>query len=169
MKPNTDESTKTSGLPFARGFWELIAYQKARALQRRAFELSKRFPREETYSLTDQMRRAARSIGAQISEAWAKRDYEKHFVSKLSDALGECNETQHWTLSAVDDGYLQRDDAKELWNLCLEVARILTAMTERSSEFCQDATNPRVRETSDEFFCTAPLPWADELPLSTNH
>jgi four helix bundle protein len=51
-------------------------------LQQRVFELSKRFPREELYSLTDQARRASRSIGAQISEAWAKRDYEKHFVSK---------------------------------------------------------------------------------------
>ena len=75
------------------------------------FELSKKFPSEEIYSLTDQVRRAARSIGAQISEAWAKRDYEKHFVSKLSDALGECNETQHWTISAMDDGYLSREEA----------------------------------------------------------
>ena len=161
MKTNADEQRNTAGLPFARGFWELIAYQKARALQRRVFLLSKKFPREETYSLTDQARRAARSIGAQIAEAWAKRDYEKHFVSKLSDAIGECNETQHWTLSAVDDGYLTREEAKELWNLCLEVGRILASMSERSDEFCQDAANPRVRESSPDFFCTAPIPWED--------
>ena len=161
MDSNTTGAGKASGLPFARGFWELVAYQRARALQRRVFELSKKFPREEMYSLTDQARRAARSIGAQIAEAWGKRDYEKHFVSKLSDALSECNETQHWTISAVDNGYLTRDEAREVWNLCLEVGRLLTSMTERSGEFCQDAANPRLREPSMEFFCSTPLPWAD--------
>lgn len=161
MDSNTTGAGKASGLPFARGFWELVAYQRARALQRRVFELSKKFPREEMYSLTDQARRAARSIGAQIAEAWGKRDYEKHFVSKLSDALSECNETQHWTISAVDNGYLTRDEAREVWNLCLEVGRLLTSMTERSDEFCQDAANPRLREPSMEFFCSTPLPWAD--------
>lgn len=146
-------------MPFARGFWELVAYQRARALQRRVFELSKKFPREEMYSLTDQARRAARSIGAQIAEAWGKRDYEKHFVSKLSDAISECNETQHWTISSVDDGYLTREEGLEVWNLCIEVGRLLASMTERSDEFCQDAVNPRLREPAPEFFCAAPLPW----------
>ncbi len=146
-------------MPFARGFWELVAYQRARALQRRVFELSKKFPREEMYSLTDQARRAARSIGAQIAEAWGKRDYEKHFVSKLSDAISECNETQHWTISSVDDGYLTREEGLEVWNLSLEVGRLLASMTERSDEFCQDAVNPRLREPAPEFFCAAPLAW----------
>ena len=161
MKPNTTDPGKPTGLPFARGFWELVAYQRARALQRRVFELSKRFPREEMFSLTDQARRAARSIGAQIAEAWGKRDYEKHFVSKLSDALSECNETQHWTISAVDDGYLTREEGREVWNLCFEIGRLLASMTERSDEFCQDAANPRLREPSAEFFCSTPLPWAN--------
>ena len=159
MKASVGESGKTTELPFARGFWELVVYQRARSLQRRVFELSKKFPREEMYSLTDQARRAARSIGAQIAEAWGKRDYEKHFVSKLSDALSECNETQHWIISAVDDGYLTRDEGKEIWQLCLEIGRILAAMTERSDEFCHDATNPRLRESSPDFFCPTPLPW----------
>ncbi|CAN5808970.1 hypothetical protein BH11VER1_BH11VER1_03590 [soil metagenome] len=73
-------------LPHAKGFWELIVYQRARELQRQVFECSKAFPKAEAYSLTDQMRRAGRSIGAQIAEAWGKRTYEKHFVSKLTDA-----------------------------------------------------------------------------------
>jgi four helix bundle protein len=162
MRSESDEHRTAKGLPFARGFWELVAYQKARALQKRVFDLSKGFPREEMYSLTDQVRRATRSIGAQISEAWAKREYEKHFVSKLSDALGECHETQHWTLSAVDDGYLTRDEAKELWHLCVEIGRILSAMSERSDEFCQDAAHPRVRESSDEFFRPSPPPVGNE-------
>ena len=161
MTANATEKPKPGGLPFARGFWELVAYQRARTLQRRVFELSKKFPREEMFSLTDQVRRAARSIGAQIAEAWGKRDYEKHFVSKLSEALSECNETQHWTISAVDDGYLAREEGLEVWNLCLEIGRLLASMTERSDEFCQDATNPRLREPSPEFFCATPLPWAN--------
>lgn len=161
MTTNATEKGTPSELPLARGFWELVAYQRARALQRRVFELSKQFPREEMYSLTDQARRAARSIGAQIAEAWGKRDYERHFVSKLSDAVSECNETQHWTISAVDDGYLTHDEGREVWNLCLEIGRLLTSMSERSDEFCQDAANPRLREPSPEFFCDTPLPWAD--------
>lgn len=76
-------------LSYARSFRDLFAYQQARALAKDIFETSKRFPREETYSLTDQIRRSSRSVGAQIAEAWAKRRYERSFVSKLTDADGE--------------------------------------------------------------------------------
>ena len=163
MKPQATEQVKpNTPPPFARGFWELVAYQRARALQRQVFELSKKFPREEMYSLTDQTRRAARSIGAQIAEAWGKRDYEKHFVSKLSDALGECNETQHWIITTVDDGYLTSDEGRTVWNLCLEIGRLLASMTERSGEFCQNSTNPVLREPSSDFFCPAPPPFPEE-------
>ena len=158
MKQKATEQPQPTPPPFARGFWELVAYQRARALQRRVFELSKKFPREEMYSLTDQTRRAARSIGAQIAEAWGKRDYEKHFVSKLSDALGECNETQHWIISAMDDGYLTPEEGKTVWHLCLEIGRILASMTERSAEFCQNSTNPVLREPSAEFFALPRTP-----------
>jgi len=61
-----------------------------------------KFPKEETYALTDQVRRSSRSDGAQIAEAWAKRRYQKHFVSKLTDAIGEELETQHWIEAAQD-------------------------------------------------------------------
>jgi four helix bundle protein len=81
---------------YAKSFKELRVYQKAREVSQTVFRLSKVFPKEETYSLTDQMRRAARSVGAQIAEAWGKRRYEKHFVSKLTDADAEQMETQHW-------------------------------------------------------------------------
>ena len=90
----------------AESFRDLVVYQKARAVARRFFELSKSFPREELYSLTDQGRRSSRSIGAQIAEAWAKRGYERHFSSKLTDADGEQQETQHWVDTALDCGYL---------------------------------------------------------------
>ena len=84
-----------SELPHAKGFRELIAYQKARQLAQEIFEMTRLFPREERYSLTDQIRRSSRSVGAQIAEGWAKRWYEKSFVSKLVDADGEQMETQH--------------------------------------------------------------------------
>ena len=79
----------------ARCFRDLMVYQKAREVARRIFELTKVFPKEEIYSLTDQGRRASRSVGAQIAEAWGKRRYERHFVSKLTDADSEQLETQH--------------------------------------------------------------------------
>jgi len=121
-------------------------------LQGKVFALTQAFPKDEKYSLTDQARRAARSVGAQIAEAWAKRDYSKHFVSKLSDALAENFETQHWLITAVDSGYLDRTQAAELFGLCNEVGRMLTSMADRASEFCPDLTSSVVQETSTHWF-----------------
>jgi four helix bundle protein len=107
-----------STLHHARSFRDLIVYQKARAVAKRVFELTQRFPKEAMYSLTDQARRSSRSVGAQIAEAWAKRRYEKHFVSKLTDADGEQQETQHWIDTADDCGYLTKTEAGSLhWQL----------------------------------------------------
>ena len=142
-------------LPFARSFRELVVYQKARELQRRVFEESRKFPREEAYSLTDQIRRASRSVGAQIAEAWAKRDYEKHFLSKLTDADGEQMETQHWIISAVDCGYWERTMAMTLFNLSVEVGRIIGSMKEHSAEFCPKDSGT-LREVPSNFFSTVP-------------
>ena len=93
---------------YARNFKELVAYQVGFDLSRRVFELSKAFPEEEKFSLTSQIRRSSRSIGAQIAKAWAKRKYERHFVSKLTDADGEQMETQHWVRTAFTCGYIDR-------------------------------------------------------------
>ena len=82
-------------MEYVQSFTELEVYKLSRNLSKEIFNVSKNFPREEMYSLTDQMRRSSRSIGAQIAEAWAKRRYEKHFLSKLTDADGEQSETQH--------------------------------------------------------------------------
>ena len=87
-------------LPYAESFRDLLAYQKARQLSREIFQITKAFPREELFSLTDQIRRSSRSIGAQIAEAWAKRRYERYFLSKLTDADGEQQETRHWIETA---------------------------------------------------------------------
>jgi len=80
----------------ANSFRDLEVYKLARQLSYEIFTISKDFPKEELYSLTDQIRRSSRSVGAQISESWAKRRYKKHFISKLTDADGEQQETQHW-------------------------------------------------------------------------
>jgi len=78
-----------SGLAHAQSFRDLIVYQKGRQLQRDILRITKTFPKEEMFSLTDQIRRSSRSIGANIAEARAKRRYEKHFISKLTDSDGE--------------------------------------------------------------------------------
>jgi four helix bundle protein len=133
----------------------LVVYQRQRQLARQVFEVSKSFPREEAYSLTDQVRRASRSIGAQIAEAWAKRDYERHFLSKLTDADAEQNETQHWIETAHDCAYLSSSQSKELLNFCDEIGRMLRSMKEHSADFCSP-TSTRLRETPDFFAEPAP-------------
>ena len=95
-----------SQLEYVTHFKDLEVYRRQRTLAKEVFALSKCFPREEQYSLTDQVRRSLRSIGAQIAESWAKRLYPKHFISKLPDADAEQLETQHWLIEAKDCGYL---------------------------------------------------------------
>lgn len=89
-------------MEYVKSFRDSEVYKLARQLSREIFEISNKFPKQEMYSLTDQIRRSAHSVGAQIAEAWAKRRYEKHFVSKLTDADGEQLETQHWIEMALD-------------------------------------------------------------------
>src|SRR5216117_1651330 len=113
-------------------FRDLLVYQKVRKLAQEIFQLTKAFPKEEMYALTDQIRRSSRSIGAQIAEAWAKRRYEKHFTSKLTDADGEQQETQHWVSEALDCGYLSQDEAVKLNSALEEIGRMLNSMMEKS-------------------------------------
>lgn len=122
---------------YARRFQDLGVYKKTRKLAREVFLASGRFPRDEAFSLIDQVRRASRSIGGQIAEAWAKRRYPKHFLSKLTDADGEQLETQHWLKVAYDCGYLTEDETRRLGELCLEVGRMLGEMISKADQFCQ--------------------------------
>ena len=108
----------TESLPYARNFRELVVYQKSRRLAREVFHLSKRFPKEETYSLTDQVQRASRSIGANRAEAGGKRSDERYFLSKLTDADAEQYETQHWLEIAIDCGYVAPADCRPLIAAC---------------------------------------------------
>jgi four helix bundle protein len=111
-------------------------YQKALSVSQQVFELSKSFPSEEKYSLTDQIRRSSRSVGAQIAEAWGKRRYEKHFVSKLTDADAEQLETQHWVDVATECGYFNREQQTKLHNDLEELGRMLHSMIEKAERFC---------------------------------
>jgi four helix bundle protein len=107
---------------------DLLVYKRAFELAMQLFELSKNFPREEIYSLTDQMRRSSRSICANIAEAWRKRRYEAAFVAKLSDCEGEAAETQTWLEFAVRCGYLERERAKDLFLEYDDVIAMLVSM-----------------------------------------
>src|SRR6266849_1100079 len=130
-----------SAMNHAGSFRDLVVYRKAKEVSRAIFELSKSFPKEETYSLTDQIRRAVRSIGAQIAEAWAKRRYERHFVSKLSDADAEQMETQHWVSEAYDCHYIDSEQAKALLAELQQVGRMLNSMMEKPHLFCRQNQN----------------------------
>ena len=118
-------------------FRDLEVYKLSRELASSIFELTKRFPSEEKFSLTDQVRRSSRSIGAQIAEAWAKRRYEKHFISKLTDADGEQQETQHWIEVAADCEYLTGDEAQNLISEYQKLGKMLGTMIKKSSKFCK--------------------------------
>lgn len=139
-------------------FRDLLVYQKARKLAQDIFSVTKAFPKEETYALTDQIRRSSRSIGAQIAEAWAKRRYEKHFISKLTDADGEQQETQHWIDVAQDCAYLNVTTAQSLRQQCEEIGRMLGGMLAKAHTFLDDSDN-QLREL--------PVPYIATLELST--
>jgi len=98
------------------------------------------------FSLTDQVRRSSRSVGAQIAEAWAKRRYEKHFISKLTDADGEQQETQHWIETALDCGYISPTQATTLLEKCAEIGRMLGGMMAKAELFC----NPEALSVHEE-------------------
>jgi len=91
----SDGTFRSFSKGFVKDYTDLLAYRKSFHLSKEIFETTKNFPKEEMYSLTDQFRRAIRSIGANIAEAWGKRRYEKHFISKLTDADAERLETRH--------------------------------------------------------------------------
>jgi four helix bundle protein len=139
---------------YARSFKDLRVYQKAREVSGAVFQLSKAFPKEEAYSLTDQIRRASRSVGAQIAEAWGKRRYEKHFVSKLTDADAEQLETQHWISEALDCGYLASADATQLNTSLEEVGRMLNSMMAKADAFCGHLDSA-LQETTVEYYTAA--------------
>ena len=119
-----------------RGFRDLEVYQLARREAGRVFQLSKKFPLEERYSLTDQIRRASRAVGGMIAEAWARRRYEAAFVNKLNEAQGEASETQAWLDHALDCGYITAAGHRHHDAAYQSIGAMLTRMIDRSETFC---------------------------------
>lgn len=115
---------------------DLDVYKAVLQFQQEVFKSSKSFPREEMYSLTDQIRRSSRSIGANIAESWAKRRYSAHFPSKLTDVDGELQETFHWIRTASLCDYLTEQQATELANHGAEIGNMLGAMIANYESFC---------------------------------
>lgn len=107
---------------------DLEVYRKAVEAAMRIFELSKGFPKEEIYSLTDQIRRSSRSVAANIAEAWRKRRYEAAFIAKLNDSEGEAAETQTWLEFSVRCQYLEKEIGRELFKEYEEIISMLVAM-----------------------------------------
>lgn len=107
---------------------DLEVYRKALDAAMRIFELQKGFPKEEIYSLTDQIRRSSRSVCTNLAAAWRKRRYEAAFVGKLSDSESEAAETQVWLEFAVKCGYLKRDDGKQLYITYDEILATIAGM-----------------------------------------
>jgi len=114
---------------------ELTVYKKAYELAMRVFELSRNFPAEERFALTSQIRRLSRSVCLNLREAWAKRRYEAHFISKLTDCDGENSETDSSLDFAKDCQYMTADVHKELASLCLEVGKMLGNMIKAPGAF----------------------------------
>jgi len=118
------------------GFRDLIVYQKSYKLAMEIFEITKSFPKEEKYSLVDQIKRSSRSIPSNIAEAWVKRKYPKSFVSKLLDSLAEEAETEVWIDMSKDCKYIKDQLHSSLLERYQEVAKMLNSMINTPEKFC---------------------------------
>ena len=119
-----------------RGFRDLKVYQLSYQLALEIFQITKNYPKEEQYSLTDQIRRSSRSVPANIAEAWRKRKYPKSFVSKLTDSLAEESETEVWLEFSKDLKYIIEEKYKYFIEKYDEVARMLGSMIDNPDESC---------------------------------
>lgn len=122
---------------YAYDFRELQVCQKSKSLSLQVFILSQRFPKSERYALTDQILRSSRSVGAQIAEAWSKRKYPKHFISKLTDASAEQQDTIHWIEIAKDCNYISAEKANNLISECDSIGKMINKMISKADQFCK--------------------------------
>lgn len=114
--------------------YQLVVYQRAMDVAMRLFEISRDFPREEAYSLTDQMRRSSRSVCANLAEAWRRRIYKASFISKINECEAEAAESQTWITFAYKCQYLDKTTAKELHDEYDEILALLVSMRQRAKE-----------------------------------
>lgn len=123
-------------MPTIKFHQDLQVYQKSFDTAMEIYQLSKIFPKEERYSLTDQIRRSSRSVSANISEAWGKRKYEKSFTAKLTDSEGEARETQTWLQFALACNYINEEQFKILNNQYNQIIGMLVNMMSQSQNWC---------------------------------
>ena len=128
---------------------DLLVYKKAFELAMEIFHISKRFPKEETYSLPDQIRRSSRSVIANLAEAYRKRRYPNHFISKLSDSDTENGETQVWLDFSLACNYISQEEYSELFNKTEEVARLLVFMMNNPEKLLSKQTHNSELKTSN--------------------
>jgi four helix bundle protein len=140
MKTN---EAKTPVRRLAERFTDLEVYKAAFALQQDIFQATKTRPKEEMYALTDQIRRSSRSVGANIAEAWAKRRYEAHFSSKLTDADGEGQETVLWLRTAFACEYISREVCQDYIDRSKSIGKMLGRMMASASSFQLSPRKPR--------------------------
>src|SRR5438034_8246959 len=119
-------------MAIARSFRDLNVYRKARETAQEIFGLSREFPPEERYSLTDQVRRSSRAVTAMIAEAWGRRRYRAVFVNKLDEALGEANETQSWLAHSLRCEYIAAADFRSLDGEYQKIGGKLSRMIDRA-------------------------------------
>lgn len=117
------------------GFKKLLAYKKGYDLAMNVFEITRKFPSNEQFSLVDQIRRSSRAVCANIAEGYRKRRYPKHFVSKMSDADAENSETQVWLEFSKDCGYINASELESLLEKSMEVGRLIHYMIRRPEKF----------------------------------
>jgi four helix bundle protein len=122
-----------------RSFRDLRAYQQTRREASRVFEMTKSFPPDEKFSLTDQIRRSSRAVKSMIAEAWAHRRYPASFVSKLPNAIGEANGTQSWLDDALDCGYSKPALHQEFDAAWQSIGGMINSMIAKVDEFCRGA------------------------------
>src|SRR5205823_14282387 len=124
-------------MTIARSFRDLTVYQRADEVAKKIFAVSRDFPPEERYSLTDQIRRSSRAAKAMIAEAWGRRRYKAVFVNKLDEALGEATETQSWLDDARDAQYLSSEEFNTLDPKYISIGQMLSRMIDRAEDFCK--------------------------------
>lgn len=118
-----------------RGYAELLAYKKAFQLSMEIFRITRSFPKEEVYALTSQIRRSSRAICSNIAESYRKRLYPKHFISKLTDADGECSETEVWIEYSFQCEYIDQATCEELLKSYKEVGKLIGTMINKPHLF----------------------------------
>jgi four helix bundle protein len=154
-------------MAIARTFRDLKVYQLAEEAAQIIFLLSRQFPVEERYSLTDQVRRSSRAVKPMVAEAWGRRCYKAVFVNKLDEALGEATETQSWLDDARNSGYLSIEQFEALDSKYTSIGQMLSRMIDRADDFCKHAPSTdyqalSTRVSESEASADA-LPIADEF------